>query len=49
MATRLAIKMASAQGVAMVQTRNHGHIGAAGIYTRMALGHNLLAFATSGS
>lgn len=32
-----------------MQTRNYGHIGAAGIYTRMALDHNLLAFATSGS
>lgn len=35
-------------GMAAMVTRNHGHIGAAGIYTRMTLQHDLLSFMTSG-
>ena len=42
------IEKAQASGAAVLSTRNHGHFGAAGIYTRMALGHDLLCFATSG-
>lgn len=36
------------QGIAVLLTRNHGHIGAAGIYTRLTLDHDLLCFVTSG-
>ena len=43
-----AIEKAKAQGVAVMLTRNHGHFGAAGIYARMALGHDLITFVTSG-
>jgi len=46
--TRLAIEKATAHGMAVVATRNHGHIGAAGIYARMTLEHDLLGFVTSG-
>lgn len=46
--TRRAIDKATAQGIAVMLTRNHGHFGAAGIYARQTLGHNLLAFVTSG-
>jgi LDH2 family malate/lactate/ureidoglycolate dehydrogenase len=42
------IKRADQHGMAALVTRNHGHIGAAGIYTRLTLKHDLLAFATSG-
>jgi LDH2 family malate/lactate/ureidoglycolate dehydrogenase len=47
-ATHRAIIKAEAGGIAVVQTRNHGHIGAAGIYTRMGISHNLLTFVTGG-
>ena len=46
--TRLAIAKASSSGMAVMQSRNHGHIGAAGIYARMTLEHDLLTFVTSG-
>ncbi|MDP6107501.1 MAG: Ldh family oxidoreductase [Candidatus Brocadiia bacterium] len=46
--TRLAIEKASTSGVAVMMTRNHGHIGAAGIYSRMTLEHDLLTFVTGG-
>jgi L-2-hydroxycarboxylate dehydrogenase (NAD+) len=36
------------QGIAVLLTRNHGHIGAAGIYSRLTLEHDLLCFVTSG-
>lgn len=42
------IEKAKAQGIAVMQSRNHGHFGAAGIYSRLTLGHDLLAFVTSG-
>ena len=42
------IEKARSSGVAMLQTRNHGHIGAAGIYSRMPLEHNFAAFVTAG-
>lgn len=46
--THLAIAKAEATGMAVMQSRNHGHFGAAGIYARMTLGHDLLTFVTSG-
>ncbi len=42
------IDKALAQGIAVLQTRNHNHIGAAGIYSRLTLPHDLLCFVTSG-
>jgi LDH2 family malate/lactate/ureidoglycolate dehydrogenase len=36
------------QGIAAVVTRNHGHIGAAGIYARMLADHDLAGYVTSG-
>jgi LDH2 family malate/lactate/ureidoglycolate dehydrogenase len=47
-AMELAIEKALASGMAVTQTRNHGHFGAAGIYARMTTAHDLLAFVTSG-
>jgi L-2-hydroxycarboxylate dehydrogenase (NAD+) len=35
-------------GCAVLVTRNHGHFGAAGIYARIAVEHDLLVFVTSG-
>jgi LDH2 family malate/lactate/ureidoglycolate dehydrogenase len=35
-------------GIAVLLTRNHGHFGAAGIYCRLTLPHDLLCFVTSG-
>lgn len=35
-------------GIGVLATRNHGHFGAAGIYSRMTLEHDLLCFVTSG-
>lgn len=46
--TLKAIEKAKAQGIAVMQSRNHGHFGAAGIYSRLTLGHDLLVFVTSG-
>jgi len=42
------IEKANAQGMAAMVTRNHGHIGAAGIYTRLTAKHDLISFFTSG-
>jgi LDH2 family malate/lactate/ureidoglycolate dehydrogenase len=42
------IEKVKAQGIAVLLTRNHGHFGAAGIYSRLTLGHDLLCFVTSG-
>jgi LDH2 family malate/lactate/ureidoglycolate dehydrogenase len=42
------IEKAKRQGIAVGLTRNHGHFGAAGIYSRMTLPHDLLCFVTSG-
>ena len=41
-------RKAKAIGVAVGVTRNHGHFGAAGIYSRMAVGANLFGYVTSG-
>lgn len=46
--TLAVIEKAKAQGIAVLLTRNHGHFGAAGIYSRLTLGHDLIAFVTSG-
>jgi LDH2 family malate/lactate/ureidoglycolate dehydrogenase len=46
--TTRAIEKAKAQGVAVMLTRNHGHFGAAGIYARLTLEHDLITFVTSG-
>lgn len=42
------IDKVKAQGVGVLLTRNHGHFGAAGIYSRLTLAHDLLCFVTSG-
>ena len=47
--TLRAIDKARELGVCVLQTRNHGHIGAAGIYSRLPLEHDLVAFVTSGA
>ncbi len=39
---------AKRQGIACAVTRNHGHFGAAGIYSRIPLQHGLFAYVTSG-
>lgn len=49
LATERAIAKAREMGVAVAVTRNHGHIGAAGIYARMTLPHDLLCFVTGGA
>ena len=46
--TEWAIEQATATGMAAMATRNHGHFGAAGLYTRRAVEEDLLAFVTSG-
>lgn len=47
-ATLAVVEKALAQGIAVGQSRNHGHFGAAGIYSRLLLGHDLLGHVTSG-
>lgn len=47
-ATQILIEKAKSQGMAVALTRNHGHFGAAGLYSRMTLPHDLLCFVTSG-
>jgi L-2-hydroxycarboxylate dehydrogenase (NAD+) len=47
-AMQAAIDRALASGMAVTQSRNHGHFGAAGIYARMAAAAGVLAFVTSG-
>ncbi len=46
--TQRLIEKAKTQGIAILLTRNHGHFGAAGIYSRLTLAHDLLCFVTSG-
>ncbi len=48
MATLALIEKAKNQGIAIALTRNHGHFGAAGLYSRLTLPHDLLCFVTSG-
>jgi LDH2 family malate/lactate/ureidoglycolate dehydrogenase len=47
-ATQQLIEKAKVHGIAVALTRNHGHFGAAGIYSRLTLPHDLLCFVTSG-
>jgi len=42
------IEKANEHGLGVLLTRNHGHFGAAGIYARLTLPHDLLTFVTSG-
>lgn len=42
------IEKVKSAGIGILLTRNHGHFGAAGIYSRLTLPHDLLAFVTSG-
>jgi len=42
------IEKVDTSGIGVLATRNHGHFGAAGIYSRMTLEHDLLCFVTSG-
>jgi len=46
--THWLVERALAQGIAVLATRNHGHFGAAGIYARIPLCHDLITFVTSG-
>lgn len=46
--TLRAIDKAKDHGMAAMVSRNHGHFGAAGIYTRLAVGRELIAYVTSG-
>ena len=46
--TRRVIDKARTNGIAVMVSRNHGHFGAAGIYARQALGHDVLCYVTSG-
>ena len=43
-----AIDKALKVGAAVMVTRNHGHFGAAGLYSRLTLAHDLICFVTSG-
>jgi L-2-hydroxycarboxylate dehydrogenase (NAD+) len=43
-----AVESARRLGVAVALTRNHGHFGAAGIYSRVIVAADLLAYVTSG-
>ena len=42
------IEKANENNIAVLVTRNHGHLGAAGIYPRLTLEHDLMCFCTSG-
>ena len=46
--TARVIEKAKENGIAVMVTRNHGHFGAAGLYSRMTLEHDLVTFVTSG-
>jgi L-2-hydroxycarboxylate dehydrogenase (NAD+) len=46
--TNLLIPKAQQMGIAIGITRNHGHFGAAGIYARLPLSHDLFCYVTSG-
>lgn len=48
LATEKVIEKAAELGTAVGMSRNHNHFGAAGIYTRMMLQHDLVCFTTSG-
>ena len=46
--TGLLLDKVAGADVAVLVTRGHGHFGAAGLYARMTLGHDVLCFVTSG-
>ena len=46
--TRRVIDKAKKHGIAIMMTRNHGHFGAAGLYSRMTVEHDLITYVTSG-
>lgn len=46
--TRRLVEKVADSDIAVLVTRNHGHFGAAGLYARMTLDHDLLCFVTSG-
>jgi L-2-hydroxycarboxylate dehydrogenase (NAD+) len=46
--TQKIIDKARDQGMAILLTQNHGHFGAAGIYARLPLEHDMITFVTSG-
>jgi LDH2 family malate/lactate/ureidoglycolate dehydrogenase len=46
--TRRLVEKVASSDVAVLVTRGHGHFGAAGLYARMTLEHDLLCFVTSG-
>lgn len=48
-AANLAVEKAKEHGVANVITRNHGHFGAAGLWSRIIVGADLVAYVTSGA
>ena len=48
LAARRVVEKAAAQGLAAAVTRDHGHIGAAGLYARQGLSQNLIMYVTSG-
>lgn len=47
-AARLLVDLAQQHGIAVALTRNHGHIGAAGLYSRIPAAHDLFCYGTSG-
>ncbi len=47
-ATEAVIEKAKATGIAVGCTRNHGHVGSAGIYARLALTRDLATFCVAG-
>ena len=46
--TRRLIEKVADSDIAVLVTRHHGHFGAAGLYARMTLEHDLVCFVTSG-
>ena len=47
-ATEAIIEKAKTNGIAVASTRNHGHVGSAGIYARLALAYDLATFSVAG-
>jgi LDH2 family malate/lactate/ureidoglycolate dehydrogenase len=48
-AARAVVPKAKEMGVAIAVTRNHGHIGAAGLYSRIVMEEGLIGYVTSGA
>lgn len=46
--TERIVAKAKESGIAVMVSRNHGHFGAAGIYSRLGIGQDLLMYVTSG-